>query len=167
MTISELGALGEFIGSIAVLATLVYLAIQTRQTKLASQSSARHMAAATMNQNSQNVAASSEYAELISRGLANEEMNPAETLRFDLWMTGMFHVFQQHFFDAEQGLGDGRMWRGEERSMRSLLLNPGVRRWWRESPTLPFSEAFVDHVNKLLDSSGELDGLARYSGIDE
>jgi hypothetical protein len=39
MSIVELGALGEFIGSIAVLATLVYLAYQTRQnTKMLAQS---------------------------------------------------------------------------------------------------------------------------------
>ena len=31
MSITELGSLGEFIGSIAVLATLIYLAYQTRQ----------------------------------------------------------------------------------------------------------------------------------------
>ncbi len=31
MTISELGAIGEFVGSIAVLATLIYLATQIRQ----------------------------------------------------------------------------------------------------------------------------------------
>ena len=31
MSITELGALGEFIGSIAVLVTLIYLAYQTRQ----------------------------------------------------------------------------------------------------------------------------------------
>lgn len=33
MTIAELGALGEFIGSIAVLLTLVYLALQIRHSK--------------------------------------------------------------------------------------------------------------------------------------
>ena len=31
LTIQDLGSLGEFFGSIAVLATLVYLALQTRQ----------------------------------------------------------------------------------------------------------------------------------------
>ena len=31
MTITELGALGELLGSIGVIATLVYLAIQVRQ----------------------------------------------------------------------------------------------------------------------------------------
>jgi hypothetical protein len=33
MTIAELGALGEFLGVFVIFATLVYLAIQTRQTK--------------------------------------------------------------------------------------------------------------------------------------
>ena len=35
LTIQDLGSLGEFFGSIAVLATLIYLAMQTRQKTLA------------------------------------------------------------------------------------------------------------------------------------
>ena len=35
LTIQDLGALGELLGSIAVLATLVYLALQTRQNTMA------------------------------------------------------------------------------------------------------------------------------------
>ena len=35
LTIQDLGALGEFFGSIAVLATLIYLALQTRQNTMA------------------------------------------------------------------------------------------------------------------------------------
>ena len=34
MSIIELGALGEFVGSVAVLATLIYLAFQTRQNEI-------------------------------------------------------------------------------------------------------------------------------------
>ena len=37
MSIQDLGALGEFLSSVVVLITLVYLAIQTRQTKQATQ----------------------------------------------------------------------------------------------------------------------------------
>ena len=33
MTIQELGSIGEFISSIAVLLTLIYLAVQVRQTR--------------------------------------------------------------------------------------------------------------------------------------
>ncbi len=35
MTIQDLGALGELLGAVAVLATLIYLALQTRQNTMA------------------------------------------------------------------------------------------------------------------------------------
>ena len=35
LTIQDLGALGELLGSVAVLVTLIYLALQTRQNTLA------------------------------------------------------------------------------------------------------------------------------------
>ncbi len=41
MSIMELGALGEFVGAIAVVATLVYLAIQIRQNTRAMEESKR------------------------------------------------------------------------------------------------------------------------------
>ena len=42
MTISELGSLGEFIGSIAVLITLIYLAVQVRQNTRHAQAQMGH-----------------------------------------------------------------------------------------------------------------------------
>lgn len=41
MDLTQLANLGEFIGGVAVLVTLVYLASQTRQTRAAAQESAR------------------------------------------------------------------------------------------------------------------------------
>jgi len=40
MSIQELGSIGELIGAVAVLFTLVYLAVQTRQTRIAAELSA-------------------------------------------------------------------------------------------------------------------------------
>lgn len=41
MNINELGSLGEFVSAIAVLITLIYLALQTRQSRIASQETAK------------------------------------------------------------------------------------------------------------------------------
>ncbi len=47
LTIQDLGALGELLGAIAVLATLIYLALQTRQNTMAiaAQLDAAHISA--------------------------------------------------------------------------------------------------------------------------
>jgi len=41
MSFQDLGSLGEVVGAIAVLATLVYLAIQTRETRIAAEETAK------------------------------------------------------------------------------------------------------------------------------
>ena len=41
MTIQELGSLGEVIGAVAVLVTLIYLSLQTRQARLAAEETAK------------------------------------------------------------------------------------------------------------------------------
>ena len=41
MSIQELGSLGELIGAIAVLATLIYLSLQTRQARIAAEETAK------------------------------------------------------------------------------------------------------------------------------
>ena len=50
MSIMELGAMGEFVGAIAVVATLIYLAIQVRQSKQATQENSRLARAAVSAQ---------------------------------------------------------------------------------------------------------------------
>ncbi len=49
MSISELGSLGEFIGSIAVLVTLVYLVFQLRQNTLSMRSQPRYFVLEALN----------------------------------------------------------------------------------------------------------------------
>jgi len=149
MTILELGALGEFLGSVAVLITLVYLAVQVNQTKRAVQSASHQTGIATMTQNNQTIFADQELSEIVMRGFY-DDLNESERFRFGLWCTSMFHVFQQYFLDSEKGLGDARVWAGEGRSMREMLALPGVARWWREMPGLPYSEVFAEHVEAML-----------------
>jgi hypothetical protein len=42
MSIEELGSLGEFVSAIAVLVTLIYLALQTRQARIAAQETVKY-----------------------------------------------------------------------------------------------------------------------------
>ena len=63
MTIQDLGALGELIGSVAVLATLAYLTVQTRQNTRAVQAQAENSRVTNTIQNLLTSATSKELAE--------------------------------------------------------------------------------------------------------
>ena len=49
MSIQELGSMGEFVGAIAVLITLIYLSIQTRLTRRAAEETANFASSQATN----------------------------------------------------------------------------------------------------------------------
>ena len=63
MTLQDLGSLGELIGSVAVLATLAYLTVQTRQNTRAIQAQAENSRVANTIQNLLTSATSRDLAE--------------------------------------------------------------------------------------------------------
>ena len=102
LTIQDLGSLGEFFGSIAVLATLVYLALQTRQNTMAI--GAQLDAARLSNVVNLNIAGatSSELQAALAEGVSD----PAQALqshRQQYWAAWL-NTFQWQFIQARRGV---------------------------------------------------------------
>ena len=72
LTIQDLGALGELLGSIAVLATLVYLALQTRQNTMAISAQLDAAAIGTTQNGILSAATSSELAEAMREDIGGD-----------------------------------------------------------------------------------------------
>jgi hypothetical protein len=123
MTLSELGNVGEFIGSILVLITLLYLVVQLRQTQRAMMAQTHQMRADGLKTTWQNLAMSNEmiqvYSEMHGKGwrfTSNLEetknilgdLETRDRLRLLYWETGLyiygensFHHYKQGFYDQE------------------------------------------------------------------
>ena len=124
MTLIELGALGEFLGSIAVLATLVYLSVQIRQNTRTIQASEKLALAQTYQMRSDalqtmvvQAAGSSHLSPIITKlthagypedAGALDQLTDDERGRFRLWQIAqqthwdnMYFQFQQGFIDEE------------------------------------------------------------------
>lgn len=101
MTLMELGALGEFVGAIAVVVTLVYLAVQIRQSNQAMREGRRLALAQTYQMRADALqdmlvrAAESEHIAPVIARLADlgypedvgslDQLSPLERARFRLW----------------------------------------------------------------------------------
>ncbi len=116
LTIQDLGALGEH-GSVAVLATLVYLALQTRQNTLAigAQIDVAVIGAA---QNSQLLTATSD--KLMEELQADSAV---ELTRRGLYWTSILGVFQWQFLQARRGLFPGFNERGVAARLGGFFTN--------------------------------------------
>ena len=98
MTLEDLGNLGDFIGGIAVIATLVYLAIQVRQNnRLLSASTAAVRAASSTAINERLVSVNqaliedASLAEIFVRGSSSPgSIEGADRVRFDTLIQSMF-----------------------------------------------------------------------------
>ena len=127
MSIMELGALGEFLGSIAVLATLVYLAVQIRQNTRSMEDSKKLALAQTYQMRADALqmmlvqAADSEHIGPIITKLtglgypedigALDELTREERGRFRMWQIAQQTHWDNMYFQYQQGFIDEEYYR--------------------------------------------------------
>lgn len=131
LTIQDLGALGELLGSVAVLVTLVYLALQTRQNTMAIGAQLDGARLNALLSLSIARATSSELLEALEEGLSHPR--PPDQARREAFWHGHIILFQWQLFQARRGLLPTVNERGMENSMRGRLRLPGYREWWERN----------------------------------
>ncbi len=161
MTILELGALGEFLGSIAVLATLVYLSVQIRQNTQSMGESKKLALAQTYQMRSDALqmmlvhAADSEYIGPIITKLtgvgypedidALEHLSKEERGRFRQWQIAQQTHWDNMFYQYQQGFLDDEYYRDSFRE-RVRRLAPT----WKALNVTGARRSFVTEIDNIL-----------------
>ena len=140
-----LGNYGEFVGAIAIVITLVYLAIQVRQNT-------RMMRASIRQARSDNavhlysLAATSVVAEIREKESRGEALTEVEEERMFLWNICIWRQQQTTFFQARDGLLDAQTGDEQATIVRALMLFPSARRFWAD-PRRALDSRFVAWVD--------------------
>ena len=159
MSLADLGNLGEFIGSVAVLISLVYVGFQIRSnTKAARASTFLGLTNGWVDY--LRFSASPEVAELLVRArLEPHELDPVEFSRLFAIARGTFRRFENDYFQFKSGTFDAEAWRGYCSSLREEVLSaPGMRALW-----VITRERFSPEFAALVDREAE---AARAAGRD-
>ena len=143
-----LGNYGEFIGAIAIVITLVYLAIQVRQNTRMMRASIRQ-ARSDSAVHLYSVGATSVIAEIREKELRGEALTEVEEERMFLWNICIWRQQQTTFFQARDGLLDVQT--GDEQSIivRTLMRSPSTRRFWAD-PMRALDSRFVAWVDDAV-----------------
>ena len=131
MDLTQLANLGEFIGGVAVLVTLIYLAVQVR-------SGAREQRAASMRESTREMASvlqaislSGETAEIWRNGMNHFiELGPTERLRFSGLIGHLLRLQEQLYYQVGDGTVEPEVWGGFENQLHDLAAYPGFHDWW-------------------------------------
>jgi hypothetical protein len=137
LSIQDWGAIGEIVGALAVVASLIYLAVQirqnTRQISLNLESS--RLAAFEQNVESGNRArevliTNSEVAELFLKGLADYRNLPTtDRFRCNMLFRNLLSAIQGGYIRQLTVGGDPEHFEGTEKMLDTLLMSPGVHQW--------------------------------------
>jgi hypothetical protein len=142
MKLEKLAAIGEIVSSVAIVATLAYLAIQTRQNTAAIQANGRQ---ATTGIEIQLLLSQTERPDMWARQTA-PDLTDEEKAYFTAWMVAFFRLRELDWFNYQRGVLDDVQWQSYRSAIGSVLATERSRKWWDSFATAGFNQAFVADV---------------------
>jgi hypothetical protein len=145
MSLEQLGNIGEFIGGLAVIASLIYLAVQIRQNT----KSVRLQVEQAIKRDTFDLRRSAienpEIADLYTKAISDfDSLSPGERIRVNLVCASVFEHLQHLYLLRNQGLVH---WDSQEKSLRGYLALEPFRRWWSSGREVLRPE-FVEYVER-------------------
>ena len=135
MTLQDLGNIGEFIGAIAVVISLVYLAAQIRQNTRALHSSSYSQAAEQLWLVNLAIAQDHDLARIVADDSAGKPLSLEDTARLNAAGNLLFFGCENLFRQYERGLLDSDTWDNVVLNTMQGLRPAVIDRWRaREGP---------------------------------
>jgi len=167
MTLSQLADIGQFLSGIAVVASLVYLAIQIRQNT-------RTVRGSTLHQNTDlwisvflRLTEPSAARAYVAGMTASPGIKPLHYTQFFFICRAMFLAYENQYYQMRQGVLDRETYAAYQRSISAQFLAfRGFRVWWQQSRSV-FSRSFVEHIDAMIANTPVADPGAFLRGWQE
>jgi hypothetical protein len=154
MTIQEWGAIGELVGGVAVLATLVYLAVQLRRTTRVAHRQTYNAGAEAISRFSLELAKNPEIHSVYRRALATPEKLSADELLQGHAVVEAFLALNEGYYLHNVEYGETLPQQRWGRILRRILSMPGGKSYWKNNKW-KFHAEFVEYMDTLQANIGK------------
>ena len=164
MNWEAIGAIGEVLGAIAVVISLVYVASQVKSGTQALKTTTRGASFHSLLEWNYAVLSQPDHAWIFQRGMSEPHvLDEHQQARFLHLMYSLLKIFENiylHFLDGSVG---AEAWEHNKNGLAAFAGQPGTQRWWSERRPI-FDPRFVDLFDSLEAPDGVmvLDELARF-----
>jgi hypothetical protein len=132
MSISEWGAVGEVVGAVAVLVTLVHLTLQIREARRAMVATTQQNISDTSVDLFASLSTSTALAEAFARAARGEALTPGEKQQVSGWWSAVLRHAENMHYQYEQGMLPADLLEPSGRRIATGLLQmPFALRSWR------------------------------------
>ncbi len=150
MDLSTLANLGEFVGGIFVVVSLVYLAHQVRQNTKSLRTENYARVLDRMSTLQSNLSTDTELNRIVIVGAQDPgALTRSERARFSWAMYELLGAGEFMFHQGQDGALPEEVWIRWETTIAWWLSNPGIQAWWRARPS-PFSASFEAFVEETI-----------------
>ena len=151
MNWDAISAIGETVGGVAVVASLIYLGVQTRTSAKATEGLVRSQIADSSQLAYLTAVDSPEFSSLVVRALMSDaDLEPAERSQMIRFISSIFLNFEVAYHQYESGLYDEWETVLTRRVRNMLKSSKFVREWWEDNKSEQFSESFCNAVDDLV-----------------
>ena len=154
MTFEQLGGIGEFIGALAVLASLVYLAGEIRRNTKATRLATLQSALGSVQQLFDAPARDAELTRIIRLGMVDRsQLTEDESARLGWWINSVLRHSENTFVQHRSGMLDDQIWAARAHQIRNFFSSPTVLKFWG-STSEGYHEDFREWVSSLPANRG-------------
>ena len=156
MNITTLAAIGEFVGGLAVLGTLIYLAYQTKISVRMHEQSISDLSSQMASQNADGwasfyleTALDERLAAIVRKLRLADELEESEIASAEQYLTA-FCIRLENIDYQRHKLEFSGLVKLLEKQIGQYSQSPDFKRWWAKESQVGFSDEFVQSVHSIL-----------------
>ena len=150
MSIQDWGAVGEIVGAIAVVVTLLYLATQIRENTRSSRSATRQSIVESVIATNMIWTQSESFCQVFQDHIDGKEIAPHQYLRLSGYCYVCLRNWENVHFQYRSDMLSDEEWHGFRQNLKALLQLKVFEDFWTREREV-FSQAFRREVEGLLD----------------
>jgi hypothetical protein len=146
ISVQDLAAMSEIFASIAVVVSLIYLAVQLKQNTTSLNVSTYQQWVALHGQIFSGLQ-DKELARIVRLGCEDSRNLEDDTyVPFMAWLRMYFYMQQSQYYLYVKGIVEESVWTGNLLDLSGVFRFPGVKQWWEAGGKTGFSPEFVKVV---------------------
>jgi len=158
MTLEQAYFIAEIIAAIAIVASLLYLGKQIKNSRIQAQNDSNDLITKNRGEITRILAENSKMSLIIAKGLAGKRrLHPNDYFRFTGFLYFAFINFELGFRKWKKNELDDVLWKAYEEAVYWWLACPGTQRWWKNNLIGGYTEEFYNYVNNVIEKIKEED----------
>jgi hypothetical protein len=159
---NAVGAIAEIIGAVAVIGTLIYVAVQIRQNSILlrqntdfARASIVHETNVSGTQIYELIAQDKDVAEIFRRGINDDIVDDTELLRFEAllnmycsWLEDVDSQFKADLYFDEDDEGDLLDYMAPY--FKRLFRSKAAKNWWEREGNYQYTPSFDSKIRKIM-----------------